>query len=95
CPFAVCGAVRIKIEEIAYSKITASTFQQTFLNTWKTREKLDYALSIGISSPETHYLLGIVYNEGMHWKDHTDNVTPITNKLENLTIKNMIREVFQ
>lgn len=95
CPFAVCGAVRIKIEEIAYSKITSSTFQQTFLNTWKTREKLDYALSIGISSPETHYLLGIVYNEGMHWKDHTDNVTPITNKLENLTIKNMIREVFQ
>ncbi|PVV54845.1 hypothetical protein [Chryseobacterium sp. HMWF035] len=95
CPFAICGAVRIKIEEIAFNKITSPIFQQTFLDTWKTREKLDYALSIGILSPETHYLLGIVYNEGMHWKDNIDNVTPITNKLENLTIKNMIKEVFQ
>ncbi|HBV15809.1 hypothetical protein [Chryseobacterium carnipullorum] len=94
CPFAVCGAVRNKIEEIAYKKISNLIYQQEFLDTWKTREKLQYIFLKGNISPETHYLLGIIYNEGMHWKDNIDNVTPITNKLENLTIKNMIKEVF-
>lgn len=95
CPFAVCGAVRNKIEEIAYNKLSDPIFKEEFLNTWKTREKLDFLKSKGIISPETHYLLGIIYNEGMHWKDNIDNITPITNKLENLTIKKMIQEVFQ
>lgn len=95
CPFAVCGAVRNKIEEIAYNKLSNPIFKAELLNTWKTREKLDYLKSKGLISPETHYLLGIIYNEGMHWKDNIDNITPITNKLENLTIKNMIQEVFQ
>ncbi|MDM1508337.1 hypothetical protein HX082_02875 [Myroides odoratimimus] len=95
CPFAVCGSVRNKIEEIAYNKLTNTTFKAEFLNTWKTREKLDYIKSKGLISPETHYLLGIIYNEGMHWKDNIDNITPITNKLENLTVKKMIQEIYQ
>lgn len=95
CPFAVCGAVRNKIEEIAYNRLTDPSFRIQFLETWKTREKLEFIESKGLISPETHYLLGIIYNEGMHWKDNIDNITPITNKLENLTIKKMIKEVFQ
>ena len=95
CPFAVCGALRLKIEEIAYNKIMSPQSKEDFLNTWKTREKLDFISSIGIISPETNYLLGIIYNDGMHWKENLDNVTPIVTKLENLAIKNMVREVFQ
>lgn len=94
CPFAVCGGVRVKIEEIAYGKLQNPAAQTTFLTTKKTRPKLEKAEEMGVVSPESHYLLGIIYNEGMHWKENQDNVSPIASKLENLTIKKLIRDVF-
>ncbi len=94
CPFAVCGGVRVKIEEIAYNRLQNPVAQTTFLTTKKTRPKLEKAEEMGVVSPESHYLLGIIYNEGMHWKDGLDNVSPIASKLENLTIKKLIRDVF-
>ena len=93
-PFAVCGALRIKIEEIAYNKLQSAEARTTFLATHKTRSKLEKAEEMGVISPESHYLLGIIYNDGMHWKDNQDNVSPIASKLENLTIKKLIRDVF-
>ncbi len=93
-PFAVCGAVRIKIEEIAFNKLNSPEAEISFLETHTTRKKLDKAESMGVLSPETHYLLGIIYNEGMHWKENKDNISPIASKLENLTIKKIIEEVF-
>ncbi|WP_259016797.1 hypothetical protein [Emticicia fluvialis] len=95
CPFAVCGGVRIKIEEIAYSQLHNSTHKAEFLITKKTRPKLEYAeQNESVPVPESHFLLGIIYNEGMHWKDNFDNVSPIASKLENLIIKKLIRDVF-
>jgi hypothetical protein len=94
-PFAVCGALRVKIEEIAYNKLQSPEARTAFLSTHKTRSKLEKAEEMGIVSPESHYLLGIIYNEGMHWKDNQDNVSPIASKLENLTIKKLIRDVFE
>lgn len=94
CPFAVCGGVRVKIEEIAYNKLQNQASQTEFLTTKKTRSKLEKAEEMGMVSPESHYLLGIIYNEGMHWKDGFDNVSPIASKLENLTIKKLIKDVF-
>ena len=94
CPLAVCGGVRVKIEEIAYKKLQNSTAQATFLSTKMTRSKLEKAEEMGVDSPESHYLLGVIYNEGMHWKDNFDNISPIASKLENLTIKKLIRDVF-
>lgn len=94
-PFAVCGALRVKIEEIAYNKLQSHEAKTAFLSTHKTRSKLEKAEEMGIVSPESHYLLGIIYNEGMHWKDNQDNVSPIASKLENLTIKKLIRDVFE
>jgi len=93
-PFAVCGAVRIKIEEIAYNKLLSAEAKATFITTKKTRSKLEKAEEMGIVSPESHYLLGIIYNEGMHWKENQDNISPIASKLENLTIKKLINDVF-
>ena len=95
CPFAVCGAVRIKIEEIAYNQLQTPALQVVFLTTNMTRNKLDKAQEMGVVSPESHYLLGIIYNEGMHWKNNIDNVSPIASKLENLTIKKLIRDLFE
>lgn len=94
CPFAVCGGVRVKIEQIAHNKLQTPEARTAFLTTKKTRSKLEKAEEMGIISPESHFLLGIIYNEGMHWKDGLDNVSPITSKLENLTIKKLIRDVF-
>ncbi|MEN5057819.1 hypothetical protein [Sphingobacterium kitahiroshimense] len=94
CPFAVCGAVRVKIEEIAYNKLQTPASQTAFLATNMTRNKLEKAQEMGFVTSESHYLLGIIYNEGMHWKDSIDNVSPIASKLENLTIKKLIRDIF-
>lgn len=94
-PFAICGALRVKIEEIAYLKLQSAESRTAFLTTHKTRSKLEKAEEMGVVSPESHYLLGIIYNEGMHWKDNQDNVSPIASKLENLTIKKLIGDVFK
>ena len=93
-PFAVCCAVRVKIEENIHNKLKEEDKEQ-FLKTHETRKKIDFAESKGVSSPEIYYLLGIIYNDGMHWKNNYDNVTPIVTKLTNLTIKQMIKEVFE
>ncbi|MFY7669466.1 hypothetical protein ACOSP6_00125 [Tenacibaculum sp. MEBiC06402] len=93
-PFAVCGGLRIRIEEIAYNKLQSQAARTTFLATHKTRIKLEKAEELGFTSPESHYLLGIIYNDGMHWKLNQDNVSPIAAKLENLTIKKLIADVF-
>lgn len=93
-PFAVCGALRVRIEQIAYNKLQSDEARNVFLTTHKTRSKLEKAEEMGIVSPESHYLLGIIYNEGMHWKENQDNVSPIASKLENLTIKKLIGDVF-
>lgn len=95
CPFAVCGAVRLKIEEIAYNKLQSQSARISFLSVHKTRSKLEKVEGMGIISPESHYLLGIIYNEGMHWKDNQDNVSPIASKLENIIIKKLIKDIFQ
>lgn len=94
-PFAVCCAVRVKIEENVYNWLNKEEDKVLFLGTHETRKKLDFAESKGVSSPEIYYLLGIIYNEGMHWKNNYDNVTPIVTTLTNLTIKQMIKEVFE
>ena len=94
-PFAVCSALRIKIEKIAYDKLQSDDARAEFLQTKKTRNKLEKAEEKGVVSPESHYLLGIIYNEGMHWKENQDNVSPIASKLENLTIKKLIADVFE
>lgn len=95
CPFSVCGAVRVKIEEIAYNKLQNLAARTSFLATKKTRSKLEKADEMGVVSPESHYLLGIIYNDGMHWKEGFDNVSPIASKLENNIIKKLIRDVFE
>jgi hypothetical protein len=84
----------VKIEEIAYNKILNPVSKTEFLTTWKTRDKLEKAEELGVISPESHYLLGIIYNEGMHWRENQDNVSPIASKLENLTIKKLIKDIF-
>jgi energy-coupling factor transporter ATP-binding protein EcfA2 len=91
-PFAVCCFVRVKLEKIAYQKIADPQHQDIFIRTHKTRKKLEYARSIGVEIPETAFLLGIIYNEGLHVRDNVDNSSPVVAKLENLVIRKMAIE---
>lgn len=92
---AVLFAVRVKIEELSYARLISPGQQVEFLdNQHGTSNKLDYCESVGISIPETHYLLGLIYNDNLHWNMHRDYETPLLAKLENFTIKKMIAEVF-
>ncbi len=94
-PFAVCCAVRNKIEEIAYRKLVSDADRESYIKTHKTRAKLDFVKSKGHEIPESHYLLGIIYNEAMHWKEDADNITPIAVKLEHKVIQHIIRTLFR
>ena len=89
-PFAVCCAVRKRVEKNIYDKLQTQEFKDEFLNTHTTPSKLKFAESKGVVVPEVYYLLGVIYNDGMHWKD---NEVSIANKLENYTIRKMIGEI--
>jgi hypothetical protein len=99
-PFAVCCGVRKRIEQNVFDKIDNQENQQVFLNEKSsgTNEKLEYAESIGVSVNESYYFLGIIYNESLHWKDDRDtnsNTSPAMGKLKNMTIKTLVKSVFQ
>lgn len=94
-PLAVCFGVRVKIESLIYTLITEPSNQQEFLSKHGTKKKLDYCERIGISVPEIYYLLGIIYNDRLHWREGLDIVKPVAIKLENLVIKSMIKQIFK
>ena len=91
-PIAICCAVRIKIERQIYEKINGADNKRKFLDevVSGTSDKLDFATDLGVQIPESYYLLGVVYNEGLHWRDDTNFTSRIVARLENVTIKNMI-----
>jgi hypothetical protein len=94
-PLAICFGVRVKIESILYAKITDPLKKQKFIDEHGTRKKLDYCEEIGVEVPEVFYLLGIIYNDNLHIKHGQDFNRPVAIKLENLTIKKMIRDIFR
>lgn len=94
-PFAVCCGVRVKIENIIYFLLPTLEAKSEFLEVHGTKSKLEFSEECGVNVPEHYYLLGIIYNDGMHWKSYQDNVSPIASKLENITIRNLITGVFE
>lgn len=94
-PLAICFGVRVRIEKLIHQQITDPAKQAAFLAEHGTKKKLEYCETIGHSVPEIYYLLGIIYNDRLHWREGIDNVRPVAIKLENLTIKNLIREIFK
>lgn len=93
-PLAICFGIRIQIEKLVYDLIPDSLNKTNFINTKGTKNKLRFAQSIGIHIPETYFLLGIIYNTSLHLSEGYDISKPIGLKLENGTIKQMIRNIF-
>lgn len=95
CPLAICFGVRVRIESLIHNKIADPAHKQIFLNTHGTKKKLDYCETIGLEVPHSYHLLGIIYNDRLHWRDGLDIVRPVAIKLENLTIRKLIRDIFR
>jgi len=93
-PLAICFGVRIRIEHLVYEMIVEAANKQKFIEEHGTKKKLEFCELLGLEIPEIYYLLGIIYNDRLHWKDNTDIVRPVALKLENLTVKKLIREIF-
>lgn len=93
-PLAVCFAIRRKVEELVYFKLQEE-HRILFLSTHGTNEKLHEAQKHGISIPETYFLLGIVYNHPLHIAGNEDLSKPLSMKLDNPSIKNMIRKLWE
>lgn len=93
-PLAICFGVRVRIEELLYGKITEPVHQKAFIDEHGTKKKLEYCEQIGIDVPEIYYFLGIIYNDRLHWRNGMDIIRPVALKLENITIKKMIRDIF-
>ena len=92
-PLAICAATRRSIEELAFRQISDQSGADEFFNTYTTGSKLDWAAQRGAVVPETHYLLRVIFDDGLHWNPNRDNTIPIVAKLANPIIKKMIIEV--
>lgn len=91
-PVAVCLAVRVRIEELLSIQINPAK-KEELIGTHGTTEKLHFALKNGVCFPETYFLLGIIYNHPLH--EISENMDkPLGMKLDNYTIKNMIRNLW-
>lgn len=86
--------VRIEIEKLAYEKLSTQLLKDKFIATHKTKSKLEFCEENGITISEIHYLLGLIYNDDLHWHEQRDYETPLISKLDNMTIKKMIQEIF-
>ncbi len=93
-PLAVCSGVRRQVEQLSFDLI-AEKFQGEFLSTHKTINKLQFAQSTGITVPEVHFLLAVIYNDAMHVRPNQDNFSGLGAKLANLTIKHMISTLIE
>lgn len=95
-PLAICFGVRTRIEELLYAMIPEQDKKDKFINDEHgTKKKLEYCETLGLNVPESYYLLGIIYNDRLHFKGNVDIARPVAIKIENMTIKKMIRDIFK
>ena len=91
-PALVCCGLRLYIEEKAFAQLSVD-HRLEFLGAYKkTTDKLAFAKEKGAAVPEVHFLLSIIYNEAMHLDSQCQRLHPITYKLQNKVIRNMIVE---
>jgi hypothetical protein len=90
---AVCFAVRITIERLAYNLLSQVEQQDKIIEEHGTSNKLEIASRAGINIPESYFLLGLIYNTNLHWSQGRDYVSPLVSKLEHPTIKQLIASI--
>lgn len=92
---AVCIALRIIIEKLAYNLLNDATHKNVFINNINgTKNKLEFCISKGRNIPSSYFLLGLIYNNSLHLKVGQDITKQLSIKLDNQIIKNMILQVY-
>ena len=91
---AACVAARIAIEKHAYDQL-GSTDKTKFIDEFVrgTVEKLDFVEQLGIKVPDSHRILGLLYNDMLHHKEQFDYISAIVSKMKNPAIRGMMSEL--
>ncbi len=87
-------AARIAIEKHAFDQIEVAA-QKRFIDEFnkRTTDKLDFTEELGGKVPESHRLLGLLYNDILHHKDNFDYISAIVSKMKNPAIRGMMNEI--
>lgn len=92
-PYSVCLAIRIRVEKLAYEKLSSQNERDVFLDKNKTRDKLLFVEDQGISIPDSFYVMGSIYNDAEHLDDPTKDKNCIY-KLYHKVIKKLVQNFF-
>lgn len=92
-PYSVCLAIRIRVEKLAYEKLTSQNTRDEFLNTNKTKDKLIFVENQGIIIPDSFYVMGSIYNDAEHLNDPNKDKNCIY-KLYHKVIKKLVQNFF-
>ena len=90
---AVCFAIRHEVERRAHDQLD-TRHRPGFLATRTTNRKLEYAEEHGAAIRDSHYLLGLIHNDTLHWKQGRDYVTPLEATLEHGVVVRLVRALF-
>jgi predicted ATP-binding protein involved in virulence len=94
-PYAVCTALRVRVEKLAYDELDSIEDRKKFVDTHGTKYKLDLVDGIKDDLPEVYYMLGIIYNDTEHLYLLEENEDkPVIYRLNNDMIKNAIKRIF-
>lgn len=96
-PYAVAFALRIRIEKIAYDSIVDAVIRAQFLAANDSFAKIKVCTDNGISVPTFYMIVLAIGNESVHMRMINDDYEEkeMVYKLKNLTVKNIMSEVFK
>jgi hypothetical protein len=91
-PLAVCCFLRFYIEKYLYTFLDVTQREQFLIINW-TNKKMDYFKTLDKDIPDIFYLLGIIYNDGLHIDNRKERYRWLRSKLDNNIIKSIIKEI--
>jgi len=94
---AACVGLRLHIEKCAFDQLTNEEDKTKFTDecTTGTNSKLEFCSSKGFTIPETHRILGLIYNDMLHYKKNFDYISAIISKMKNPAIRTMIMKAIE
>lgn len=94
---AVCVWLRECIEKYIYDNLTVETKNEFLEDRHGTQNKITYAEELGIACPTIFSFLGLIYNDHLHTdnKSKIDSRETLYSRLENNTIREMIKSVIE
>jgi hypothetical protein len=92
---AVCVGARVAIEKAAFSQLNDDEQRRRFTEEFnkRTSDKLDFVEQVGGRVPTAHRLLGLLYNDMLHHKEHFDYISAIVSKMRSPAIRGLMKEI--